>query len=62
MGKHLLELQKTYHESELAIRRLKEELSAAQVKEAAAAEGNDAKHRGLLQKIKILEEELSSAR
>ena len=62
MARQLADITKAHHEAEHTIRQLKAEVQALTVRETSVTESNDSKLRGMLQKIKILEEELTASR
>lgn len=62
MARQLSDLNKSHIEAEHTIRQLKAEVQALTIREASLTESGDSKVRGILQKVKLLEEELTAAR
>ena len=62
MSRQLAEVQKAHQDAEAVVKQLKVELMTLQAREASYAETSDVKMKGFLQKVRALEDELTSAR
>lgn len=62
MARQLSDLSKAHTEAEHSVRQLKAEVQALTIREASLTESGDSKVRGILQKVKMLEEELTASR
>lgn len=62
LSRQLTEVQKAHQDAETMVKQLKVELMTLQAREASFTETSDIKMKGLLQKVRALEDELTSAR